>query len=89
MNESEEEKAVEEVADRLTERFPGVPRNHVEQVVNDVHLELDGHPIRDFVPVLVEHDARKRLRDAGIRPTHIGDPPDAPPAPPMLRAGKG
>lgn len=88
MNESEEEKAVEEVADRLAERFPSVPRYHVEQVVNDVHLALDGHPIRDFVPVLVEHDARKRLRSEGIRPTRIGDPPNAPPAPSMLRAGK-
>lgn len=62
MDASDEQRAVGEVAERLAERFPDVPRDQVAQIVRDVHAALDGNPIRDFVPVLVEHDARERLR---------------------------
>jgi hypothetical protein len=62
MDAAEEERAVEDVIDRLAGRFPDVPRDHIVTVVHETHLELQGNPIRDFVPVLVEHAARKRLR---------------------------
>ena len=62
MDDAEEERAVEDVIDRLAGRFPDVPRDHIVTVVHETHLELQGNPIRDFVPVLVEHAAKKRLR---------------------------
>ena len=62
MDDAEEERAVEDVIDRLAGRFPDVPRDHIVTVVHETHLELRGNPIRDFVPVLVEHTAKKRLR---------------------------
>lgn len=71
MESAEEEHAVEEVIDRLVRRFPDIPREHVVTVVRETHLELEGNPIRDFVPVLVEHTARKRLREEA-KPAPVG-----------------
>jgi hypothetical protein len=65
----EETRAVGLVVDRLAERFPDVAREHVAAIVAEEHLELEGNPIRDFVPVLVEHEARVRLRGEGATPT--------------------
>lgn len=65
MDRSDEVRAVAVVVDRLSAHFPEVPRAHVEAVVTEEHRRLDGNPIRDFVPVLVEHEARDRLRSGG------------------------
>jgi hypothetical protein len=65
MDRSDEIRAVDEVIDRLAAHFPDVPRVDVASVVYDEHRRLDGNPIRDYVPVLVEHEARDRLRLSG------------------------
>ena len=65
---------VDEVVDRLAARFPGVSRDHVAAVVGEEHLELEGNPIRDFIPVLVEHGARERLRVEGATLIPLGEP---------------
>lgn len=83
MNAEEEERAVDQVVDRLAARFPDVPRDHVAEVVGKEHVDLAGNPIRDFVPVLVEHEARDRLRVEGATPTQIVEGPDAPAAGPF------
>lgn len=57
----DESKAVDEVIERLAERFPHVPRPSIEQAVREEHQALDGGRIRDYVPVLVEHAAKARL----------------------------
>lgn len=87
MNGSEEEREVEAVVHRLADRFPEVGHEHVVEVVTDAHEELDGNPIRDFVPVLVEHEARGRLRAEGARPTSFSEPADAA-AGPMAAVGE-
>lgn len=45
---------------RLAERFPHLERHVVAAAVRSAHSEMTGG-IRDFVPVLVEHNARERL----------------------------
>jgi hypothetical protein len=77
MNGSDEERDVEAVVHRLADRFPDVAREHVAEVVTGAHRQLEGNRIRDFVPVLVEHDARGRLRAEGARPTPRSDSADA------------
>ncbi len=67
MDRSDEARAVDSVIDRLAAHFPDVPRVQVESVVREEHHRLDGNPIRDFVPVLVEHEARDRLRISGAK----------------------
>ncbi len=68
-------KALEEVRARLAERFPHVHEDVIEAAVRLAHSELDG-PVRDFVPVLVEHAARDRLAFASrdeLPPPGVGE----------------
>jgi hypothetical protein len=48
------------VQERLSGRFPDIDPQVVEAAVRVAHSQLTG-PIRDFVPVLVEHIARDQL----------------------------
>lgn len=61
MGVSEELRALGGVVDRLVEKFPAMPRDEIEDVVQQEHRSLDEGRVRDFVPVLVEHAARHRL----------------------------
>ncbi len=63
VNDLDEDKAVAEVLHRLAERFPSIPRSHIDEIVQSEWQSLDGKPIRDYIPVLVEHGAKARLRD--------------------------
>ena len=60
MDRHDEVAALGEVKERLAERFPDLGPDVVEAAVRVAHSQLTG-PIRDFVPVLVEHIARDRL----------------------------
>lgn len=71
MDKAEEDKAIADVTSRLRDRFPQIEPTTVDHVVSDFHHEYDGRPIRDFVPVLVEREAREHL--AGI-PTQRAAP---------------
>ncbi|MEF3403239.1 three-helix bundle dimerization domain-containing protein [Agromyces sp. CCNWLW203] len=62
MDHTEEVRAVDEVVDRLVGRFPDLTRDRIAAVVEAAHLELEGNPVRDFVPVLVERTAKQRLK---------------------------
>jgi hypothetical protein len=62
VKENEEAYAVELVSVRLRERFPGLSPDEVDEVVATYHHQFDGRPIRDFVPILVERQARDHLR---------------------------
>jgi anti-anti-sigma regulatory factor len=67
--------ALEQVEERLLERFPLASQETVHHIVSDCHHEFDGRPIRDFVPVLVENDAAERLRLIDVRsPERLDDP---------------
>ncbi len=59
---NEEQHAVELVAERLQTRFPSIDPQTISATVAECHEVYDGRPIRDFVPVLVEREARERLR---------------------------
>lgn len=50
------------IIERLEQQFPDVPPQHVAEIILAAHRELDGRPIRIYVPVLVERGARQRLR---------------------------
>jgi len=50
------------MVDRLSKHFPKAPRDHITETVREGYRALSGRPIRDFVPNLVEHGARTRLR---------------------------
>ena len=77
MNAEDEASAVDDVVVRLAARFPDVSRDRVAAIVGEEHLELEGNPIRDFIPVLVEREARERLRVEGATPATILTATDA------------
>jgi len=60
MDRDAERRALAEVQARLEQRFPHLHPDVVAAAVAVAHSDLDG-PVRDFVPVLVEHAARDRL----------------------------
>ena len=62
MKTHDEARAVAQVADELVERHPEVSPEMVRTIVNEEYHALDGHPVRDFVPPLVGHAAKGRLR---------------------------
>lgn len=59
-----EDAAIEHVIDRLVSQFPDVPENVVQETVTEIHDSFDQAPVRDFVAVIVEHDAKDQLRAA-------------------------
>ncbi|MFL0565423.1 three-helix bundle dimerization domain-containing protein [Microbacterium sp. 179-I 1D1 NHS] len=52
---------MEEIVQRLSERFPDTPAPEITQAVSDARRRFDRAKIRDFVPVLIEREARARL----------------------------
>ena len=57
-----EQRSVDDVIERLVGKFPGVDRERIRQIVDEEHHSYDGRPVRDFVPVLVEKSAKKRVK---------------------------
>ncbi|MFD0686155.1 three-helix bundle dimerization domain-containing protein [Actinomadura fibrosa] len=58
-----EEQALRELTDRLSRSFAGTyTGDQVAATVSAAHHRFDDRPIRDFVPILVEREARERLR---------------------------
>ena len=61
MNGPDEQHQIADVVTRLEEKFPGVPTSEIEIIVAEEAAALEGNPIRDFVPVLVERAASETL----------------------------
>lgn len=57
-----EELGIDEVIDRLAEKYPDVDRGRIREIVDEEHRAFDGRPVRDFVPVLVEKNSKKRVK---------------------------
>jgi hypothetical protein len=62
MNRSEENRAITEVVDRLAKQFPDLATDEVAAAVTQARPEFEEAPIRDFVPLFIERDAKRRLR---------------------------
>jgi hypothetical protein len=56
-----EQTIIDEVAGRLTSKYPTVPADTLGAVVRDVHARFKGRPVRDYVPLLVERFAGEEL----------------------------
>ena len=51
-----------QVVERLRERFPQASAGEVEQVVREEVTSLADKPVHDYVAVLAERAAKKRLK---------------------------
>jgi hypothetical protein len=67
-----EQTIINEVADRLTRKYPTIPPDTLTTVVQGVHARFDGRPVREYVSLLVERFAGEelegRLRSAARPP---------------------
>ncbi|MGO4957371.1 glycogen debranching protein GlgX [Luteococcus sp. Sow4_B9] len=52
---------VQHVIERLEQAFPDLPPGTVRAVIEDAYEDMTG-PVRDFIPVLLEHAALEQLR---------------------------
>lgn len=59
--EMSEQQVVEEIAERLCGAYRDVPRDRVVELVDEQRARFDGRPIRDFVPLFVERNAKVEL----------------------------
>ncbi len=59
-----------DVMQRMRTRFPDTQPEQIRRLVENVHHEYEGRPIREFVPVLVEREVVNTLRgaQAGAQP---------------------
>lgn len=58
----DEDAAFREIVVRLTEKYSDVPQERVADIVADVRAEMTSAKVRDFVPVLAEREAKKRIK---------------------------
>jgi len=58
----DEEKALAEIVERLQERFPEASREDVLAAVDYGRTAFKSAKVRDFVPVLIEKEAKARLK---------------------------
>ena len=71
MQRLDESEQMSELARRLSVQFDVFGEDEVAKVVRECHLRFVGSPIRDFIPLLVEHSAREQLRAMS---TPVADP---------------
>ncbi len=62
VSDPEKEPTVSGVVARLSARFPDVPLAQVAGIVSEEYDSLDAGRIKIYLPTLVEHRARTRLR---------------------------
>ncbi|AYF76745.1 hypothetical protein D7D52_26325 [Nocardia yunnanensis] len=61
MTASDEEQQISELVIRLTDKFPHLTAQSVDEEVRGIHREFDGHRVREFIPLLVERIAERQL----------------------------
>lgn len=57
-----DEEVIAQVAETLTEKLPNVPRATIDEVVREEFAGFAGRPVRDYLSILTERAARKRLK---------------------------
>ncbi|MBN9214441.1 MULTISPECIES: three-helix bundle dimerization domain-containing protein [unclassified Microbacterium] len=57
-----EDDMIEEIVDRLTEKYAALGGDRVREVVNHHRVALDSAKVRDFLPVLIERASKDQLK---------------------------
>jgi len=58
----DDEETLRQVVDRLAEKFPDLPRPELEAAARTEFDALVGRPVRDYLSILTERAAKKRLK---------------------------
>lgn len=57
-----DQEVMDEVVNRLSEKNSDVPRDVIDKVVREEYAALSGGTVRDYLSVLTERAAKKRLK---------------------------
>ena len=57
-----DDEVIAQVAEKLAEKNPDVPRTVIDDMVREEYLAIAGRPVRDYLSVLTERAAKKRLK---------------------------
>lgn len=60
-----EQQIIEDLARRLSDTHSEIEPTEVARVVKEQHARFDDRPIRDFVPLFVERNAKVELQKLG------------------------
>jgi hypothetical protein len=60
-----EQTIIDQLVERLAQKYPAVPSEKVTDVVNTCYTRFDGRPIRDYVALFVERHAHQQLSMLG------------------------
>lgn len=61
--EFDRDSVIAQVTERLAEKFDGLDRSRIEAIVTEEVDELADKPVHDYVAVLGERAAKKRVKD--------------------------
>lgn len=59
-----DEDVMREVTEKLEAKYPNLNRDDIQTVVSEEFSALAGRPVRDYLSVLTERAAKKRLKAA-------------------------
>jgi hypothetical protein len=60
-----EQAIIDQIVTRLASRYPTIAASTVSTLVHDIHSRYDENPVREFVPLLVERNAKAELSRLG------------------------
>jgi hypothetical protein len=69
-----EQRQLDEVIERLTARYPAVPRSTVSEVVHDLHATFAGARLREYVALFVERRASAALEELSVSYDGLASP---------------
>jgi len=56
-----EQTIIDQLVHRLAAMYPTIPPDTIAAVVQATYARFDGRPVRDYVPLFVERNARTEL----------------------------
>ena len=62
----DEQTHISDIVGRLTRTYPTLPPATITEVVHDLHLRFNGAPVREFVPLFMERNARSALAELSV-----------------------
>lgn len=62
MDDADRQETIDKVTARILARHPDAPRTLVASVVSEEYDQLASSRIRTYIPTLIEHGARNRIR---------------------------
>ena len=80
--------AIDQIVQRLSGTFASIAVQDVCRIVNECHARFIDSRIRTYVPLLVEHAARDRLRMMASSVEAVGGRPETPRSTARSRGGR-